>query len=280
MASSKQQADREFIHMGIQYISSSDDPSIAPFHLLKDSVLQNQHGLFAVEGLFLVQRLLESIYQPYAILLEESRLQELAGSIPANSQVFIASKKVISQIAGFDFHRGVIALGMRQSLPDIRNFTNFDDRLLFAICPEINDVENLGSIMRNAAAFAVDAVLMGPSCCDPFARRSLRASMGAVLKLALYSSRNLENDLRWLKEQQDFRFYATVLDENAVSLNQARRPHRLGILFGREAIGLEPEWLSFCDTLLTIPMQEGVDSLNVGVAAGIVFYHFTQIERG
>jgi tRNA G18 (ribose-2'-O)-methylase SpoU len=263
--------------MQIKHVSSLDDPSIIPFYSLKERTLASRHGLFVVEGFFLLQRLLLSPYCTQAILLEEKYIEKLSHIIPVDVQIYSCSKKLISQIAGFDFHRGVIALAARKPVQPIRNFKYFNTTsLLFVICPEINDVENLGVIMRNAAAFGVNAFIIGPRCCDPFARRALRASMGAAFQLPLFNSLNLENDLQWLTERFHFQFYAAVADGTASPLSQMHCPDHVGLLFGNEANGLDTKWIPYCAVRITIPMKTGVDSLNVAVASGIILHHFAR----
>jgi tRNA G18 (ribose-2'-O)-methylase SpoU len=265
-----------FMPMTIVTINSIDDPRIAAFTSLQDRTLALRHNLFVVEGEFLLQRLLTSSFQVRAVLVEEKRVAKIAGLFRSDTLVYTASSALLSRIVGFPFHRGVIGLGVRQPFPPLCHISPACSHLLYVICPEINDVENLGVMMRNAAAFGADGLVLGPMCCDPLARRAVRTSMGAVFKLPIFKSLNLESDLLWLRNQEGFQLYAAVLGGSAVPLSQMKRPARLGILFGTEANGLSAAWSDLCDSQVTIPMQMDTDSLNVGVACGIFLFHFTQ----
>ena len=151
-------------------------------------------------------------------------------------------------------------------------------RLTVVICPNCDNPENLGAIIRIGAAFGIDALLLGRGCCDPFSRRVLRVSMGAALRLPILESPDLERDARRLRDEWQVELIATVLDNTAEPLAQATKPIRLGLLLGNEADGLDARWQALCDRRLTIPMQAGTDSLNVAIAAGIFLHHFSSVE--
>ena len=144
--------------------------------------------------------------------------------------------------------------------------------LTLLICPETTQAENLGMVFRTAAAFAVDAVLLGPKTCDPLCRRALRTSMGGVLRVPFVQSSDLDSDLRSLKERWKVQLAGTVLADNAELLPNIAWPDRVGLMLGNEFEGLRDEWLALCDHKLTIPMAPGTDSLNLGVAAGVFVY--------
>jgi tRNA G18 (ribose-2'-O)-methylase SpoU len=151
-----------------------------------------------------------------------------------------------------------------------------NQRTTLVICPEIEKTDNLGSMIRVAAAFGADAMILGERSCDPFFRQSVRVSMGTVFFLPIVRSDDLARDLRRLREEFGVERIAGVLGDDAESLEGVRRAQRLGLLFGNEAQGLAREWLDLCDRRVTIPMKHGTDSLNVAVAAGVFLYHFTR----
>jgi tRNA G18 (ribose-2'-O)-methylase SpoU len=260
-------------------ITSLDDPRIWAYRNLKDRQLAREGGLFIAEGKFILQRLLASDFPIESVLLSERRAQEIAHSIRAEVPVYVAPEEVLNQIIGFKFHSGIIAVGRRKPGVPLEQLSAIhQSRATVVICPETATAENIGSLIRISAAFGVDAVLLGERCCDPFWRQSIRVSMGTIFSIPLVRSDNLLRDLRRLKESWGFEMVATVLDERAEPLSKASRIERVGILFGNEAQGLDRQTLDLCDRQITIPMRQGVDSLNVAVAAGIVLYHFSRSE--
>jgi len=139
----------------------------------------------------------------------------------------------------------------------------------------VHDPTNLGSVIRTAAAFGCTGLVLGSQCADPFSRRVLRVSMGAVLQLPMVESRNLAADLQSL-HQAGFTLAATVIDNAAEPLDTFQRPAKLALLLGSEGHGLTPQWLALCDRRITIPMQLGIDSLNVAAACAVFLYHCTR----
>lgn len=258
-------------------LTQAHDERIAVYHCLKDKSLARQQGLFVVEGEHLVRRLLTSILPIHSLLMTEQQLRARPWDIPPDIPVYLTDRSLLSEIVGFDFHRGVLAMGHR---PQPKNYifawTDLSaiDRLL--ICPEINDVENLGSILRSAAGLGFAHVLLGPSCCDPWSRRAIRTSMGTVFKLQLAHSQDLIQDLNTLQRDYGFQWHTSVIDPNACRLKEVMPPAKVGLLLGSEAHGLPDDIMALAHQEVTIPMALHTDSLNVGVAAGIFMHHYSR----
>ena len=140
-----------------------------------------------------------------------------------------------------------------------------------AVLEGINDHENLGALFRNAAALGVDAVLLGPGCADPLYRRSVRVSMGHVLRVPFAPLSRWPGDLRVL-QAAGFRIVALTPAADAVPLAQAGvATGRVAWLLGAEGPGLSAAALGAADLVVRIPMVPEVDSLNVATAAAIAF---------
>lgn len=258
-------------------IESLDDPRVRMYRHLKASNLLRDGRLFIAEGTKLVERLLASDFQTESVLIAERREAEWGPKVPPDVPLYVVPQEVGEQLTGFNFHVGVLACGVRQPDRLLDDTLPRDTaRLTVVICPNCDNPENLGAIIRIGSAFGIDALLLGRSCCDPFSRRVLRVSMGSALWLPIIESPDLERDVRRLREEWKLELIATVLDDTATPLSNAVRTNRTGLLFGNEADGLDEHWQSLCDHRLKIPMRPGTDSLNVAVAAGIFLHHFTQ----
>ena len=269
-------------------IDSLDDPRVAAYHDLKAQRLVRDGNLFIAEGTKIVERLLASDYRTQSVLIAERREAEWAAKVPADVPLYVIPQELGEQLTGFNFHVGVLACGRRkpsrsldEALQEKRVFPTLapasaeQARLTVVVCPNCDNPENLGAIIRIGAAFGIDALLLGRGCCDPFSRRVLRVSMGAALRLSILESPDLERDLRRLRDEWQVKLFATVLDDAAEPLVQVAKPLRLALLFGNEADGLDARWQTLCDRRLTISMQPGTDSLNVAIAAGIFLHHFS-----
>jgi tRNA G18 (ribose-2'-O)-methylase SpoU len=239
-------------------------------------------NLMALEGSILVQRARNLGIEIRTLVCVPSRLPWALSLLGTDSrdQITTVPEEEISRVAGFSFHRGVLALAQRpepNSLSMLEPFRAGDSeckgrkeiRTVLAL-PEILDPENLGSAFRSAAALGCQALLLGPKGPDPLSRRVLRVSMGASLSLP-WARMDGPEELEFLV-RSGYELAAAVLDPTAVALDSYRRPCRLALVIGNEAFGLSSPWLERCQTRLTLPMGEGVDSLNLAVAAALFLY--------
>ena len=133
-------------------------------------------------------------------------------------------------------------------------------------------------LARVAAGLGVGAMVLGPRCADPWYRRAVRVSMGAVFKLPMVRLTDLNAGLNSLRDRHGYSLIATVINPEATPLDEATpAPNtKPAILLGSEGYGLAPETIAQCDEQVRIPMHAEVDSLNVAVAAGIVLYHYAR----
>lgn len=263
--------------MSAERISDLNDERLAPYRALKDRELaRDGSGRFIAEGENVVRRLLASRFPTESVLVPERRAEDIAAIVPQDVPLYVVPNSLIHEIVGFRFHQGVIACGRRTPRTSLEQLaSSWGERVTLVICPDLNNTENLGSLIRIAAGFGAEAMILGPQSCDPFFRQSIRVSMGTVFSLPIVESDDLARDLRELSERWSVELIATVLDPTAEPLSRARRRDRTGILFGNEAHGLDETWQAMCDRRVTIPMHHNTDSLNVAVAAGVVMYHFT-----
>ena len=261
--------------MSVHHIDTFGDPRVANYRNLKDRELDRRGRFFIAEGEHLVRRLLASDFEVDSVLLAERRVEEMAPIVPPHVPVYVVTQARMTEILGMQFHSGVMACGKRKPPMTLDQVVPKDrDQLTLVICPEIANVENIGSLIRLSAGFGADAVILGERCHDPFWRQSIRVSMGTIFKLPLLHTDNLMRDLRRLKAEWKVELIATVLDTSAEPLSQANRSAKIGLLFGNEAQGLDAESIATCQRKVIIPMQHETDSLNVAVAAGIVLFHF------
>lgn len=258
-------------------IESLDDPRVEPYRNLKMKNLQRGGQHFIAEGKKVVERLLLSPYETASVFISRKRLPEWEDKVPADVPLYVAEQEVVSALVGFDFHVGVVGCGVRNPKTTVDGLLDSNaKRMTVVACPACDNPENMGAIVRISAAFGVDALLLGKGCCDPFGRRVVRVSMGTTFSLPIVECADLSRDLWRLKQEMRFQLGATVLDEAAEELDQAKRPDRFAVLMGNEDAGLDGNWVGLCDRTLTIPMCRGTDSLNVAVATGIVLHHLTR----
>lgn len=262
-------------------VEDLSDPRLNPYRQLPSSRREQRERVFIAEGHWLVERLWTSSHEVVSVLISRERVGDLPQDLVEKVPVYVVTKGELAEVVGYDFHRGVLACGRRRAVPGVRESR---DRLsleaaTLLVADGVVDPENLGSLLRNAAAFGVHGVILGPGCADPFSRRVLRVSMGNVLRIPLMQSDNLASDLRFLRSELGYRAYATVLDPAATPIWEVPRPAKLIWVLGSEGHGISTETIRECDCQVTIPMQGGTDSLNVATAAALFLYDFEVRRR-
>lgn len=258
-------------------IDSLEDPQLEPYRQLKGTNRTHEMGMMVAESVRVVRRLVESECQTVSLLVSHRKIDKFSGWIPDGLPVYVIDHEQAEQLIGFDFHSGVLGCGIRPLPPLLDELVDTEiSRQSLVVCPRVTDPENLGVIIRLAAAFGISGMLLGPGTADPFSRRALRVSMATALTMPLYFSDDIGDDLQQLKRRHGFQVVGTVASESAIALPEARRPERMVLMFGNEAHGLDPDLLELCDETWTIPLPGEIDSINVAVAAGIFLYAISQ----
>jgi tRNA G18 (ribose-2'-O)-methylase SpoU len=257
------------------HIEQLDDPRIAAYRNLRDRTLRGE-SIFIAEGCVVVERLLRSRYPAESVLMAEEHAAAFAAMTPG-CPLYVASPELIREIAGFNFHMGALAVGRRPAGMRLDEVVAgpLNAACCVIVCPAVTKPENLGLLFRSAAAFGLRGIVLGRHCCDPLSRRCVRVSMGAVLAVPFTRSDDVAADMAVLRRDWRFERVAAVLDETAERLDRFVPAERTALVFGNEFDGLAAAWLAECDRRVTIPMSQSVDSLNLGVAAGIFIHHWS-----
>ena len=180
--------------MKIEEVKSIEDPSIKEFLSLKDKTL-NLNEQIIVESEKVVLKLLSSdtpAIKVFAHLDFIEKHSELLSSKKA--LVYTASKDIMQGIVGHKLHHGVMALASR---PKYISMSELQDKVL--VLNGLTSPENIGTIVRNAAAFSINSIIIDSRTCSPYARRCIRVSMGNIFKVKVYKSENLKKDLEILQ---------------------------------------------------------------------------------
>ena len=256
---------------------SIDDPRLDSYRDLKRINSPHSAHEFIVEGEKLVERLVDTGWPLLSVLLAETHVERYARRLPPDVRIYVLPPCDVESLIGFKFHRGILACGRRPTNPDLAELIlPLDKPVFILVAVDVHDPENLGTIIRTAASFNIDAILLSEQCPNPFSRRVLRTSMGSVLHVPISVIPDPAATLRWLRESAEVETAASVLNPKAVPLESFLRPSRFGLVIGNEGNGLPQSCVDACSRLVTIPMAEGIDSLNVSVAAGIMLHHFSR----
>lgn len=264
--------------------TARDEQLLGDYRALSDPnrqrVVERRGGYFVVEGRFALEALLESTYPIRSVLVAAPQAAAITELVGERAPVIVRPKADLATITGFPFHRGVLAAANRTRPPLLRDLVTHARTV--AVLEGLNDHENLGALFRNAAAFGVDAVLLDPTTADPLYRRSVRVSLGHVLRVPWVRLKRLSGGLDALRVQ-GFELVALTPNPHAESIDEyahelAERvatpppPVRIALLLGAEGTGLSPAALAAATRRVRIPIMPGVDSLNVATAAAVAFH--------
>ena len=274
----------------ITEIEDLDDPRLDDYRDIRDRELHGRDGLdgdgppgrgglFIGEQLLVVERMLGLPGVTRSVLIAPRWRDRVGPLAPPQVPVYVAPLTLMKRVAGFDIHRGVLAVGNRASVEREGLELPPDGPLTLLLCEEIRNIDNIGLLFRNAAAFGVDGVLLSPRCHDPLYRKSLRVSIGHALTVPFARSRDWPADLGRLRAKS-VTLIAAATAPDAVDLETLSCPRRVGLLVGSEYDGLPAATLKLADHIARVPMAAGVDSLNVAVAAAVCLHRFSTGRRG
>lgn len=262
--------------MRIERIADAADPRLADYRDLTDvalrRVLEPEGGLYIAESAKVIARAIAAGHRPRSVLVQAKWLPDIEPLMTdAAVPVYVVEPDIAEALTGYAVHRGALASMHRPVLPPVGEVVA--GARLVVVLDDIVDHTNVGAIFRAAAALGADAVLVSPRCADPLYRRSVRVSMGTVFQVP-WTRLPEWDEARGILHEAGFELAALALADDAVPLDEFRehRPERVALLLGAEGDGLSRRALEAADTVVTIPMAGGVDSLNVAAASAVAMW--------
>lgn len=260
-----------------QEVNDLTMPELQVYRGLTDRQLRNlvnpSEALMVVESPKVIKTALMAGCRPVSLLAERKHLDgdaaPIVAMLPGDVPIYTGSRELLAGLTGYSLTRGVLSAMHRPDVAEPEVVCQGATRV--CVIAGVCDTTNIGSIFRSAAALGIDAILLTRDSCDPLNRRSIRVSMGTVFQVPW----TWIDSVSQLKEM-GFTTAAMALRSDSVPLDDpelARTP-KLAIIMGTEGEGLPDEIIGEADKVVLIPMSNGVDSLNVGVAAGIAFWQF------
>lgn len=266
---------KELKGMQITEVTDARDPRLSVFSTLTEAQLRNrlepEKGIFIAESPKVIRVALQAGYEPVALLCERKHITGDAADIVAkmgSRPIYTGNRDVLSALTGYTLTRGVLCAMHRPTERKVEEVCNDAKRIV--LIHGVVDSTNIGAIFRSAAALGIDSVLLTRDSCDPLNRRAVRVSMGSVFLLPWTWADNPYQTLRGL----GFKTAAMALTERSIPLDAPclAAEERLAIVMGTEGDGLPAQAIEGADYVVRIPMQHGVDSLNVAAASAIAFW--------
>lgn len=263
-------------------ILDPEDKRISPYYSLKGKKLESD-GIFIGEGDKIVKLMIRRGLSITSLLVGRDGLSRHRGIIKTLSckgvPVYVAERDIVESIIGFRFHRGILAAARCPEKNTVRELFNVSRTpSLIAALDGVNDPQNVGLIVRNAAAFGADALIIDSSTHDPYYRKSVRVSMGTLFNLPICYEADIRDALLWLKKAHSVRIIAATLNRKAKDICKVRFSGNICLVFGNEDRGVSSAIADIADVEVRIPISESVDSLNVASASAVLLYAASRVK--
>ena len=253
-------------------ISAKDNARIKRvIKLQKSSRFRREEGVFVLEGL----RTIDDAADNGICLLELFVTKEAYEKHPSDIKKFalsseykaIISSSVAKSISDTVSTQGIFAVA---EIPDGVKEISQDKK--YIALENLQDPSNLGAIARTAEALGIDGIIMTLDSCDPYSPKSLRASMGTLLRLPLIFTENMSEFVK----NCGVKSYACVAHGQAEKIGDVPFDGGCICIIGNEANGITENTVCACNKSITIPMKGRAESLNAAAAASIVMWEMVK----
>lgn len=267
----------------VQKITALDLPELEPYRTLRRQEAHRQQRIFVVEGEKTLRRLLLSSFLVQSVLITEewfSVFEQELNRRPENIPVYLAQKSLLEEMVGFSMFQGILAVAKIPAPPALEILLSHAAKPnLFVATDGVSNAENLGTLVRNCAAFSVQALLISRTSSSPFLRRAVRSSMGGIFQIPVLEGLNLVETLGELRRKK-IRCLAAHPRVGGKILPQTDLGESCCVVFGNEAQGISREVLAACDEAVAVPMPAAVDSMNVSSAGAVFLYEVWRQRLG
>ncbi len=244
--------------------------------LCADSSYRRKTGLFFLEGLRLCCDAAENGIIPENVFVTESAMEkhaeELRVLLSAGQENFIITDEISDKLSDTKSSQGVFCVC--KTLDKFSNIDKINYNGIYIAMENIQTPDNLGSAARTAEALGLDGMIVCGGC-DIYNPKALRASMGSLLRLDVFSVSDLPAFISECNEN-GMNTYAAVPDNSALPVTQIDRTKGIVCVVGNEGNGLTEKTISACCNKITIPMKGRAESLNAAAAACMIMWEMVR----
>ena len=275
--------------LGAEIITSRQNRTVVEVGKLTDRRAREEGGCFRFDGVKLATEAVRNgLFLPLMLLRESNadglrdRLLHDTGKAPADcaERVLTLSDRVFDRISEEKSPEGVICVA--KYLDKCKKIaTIYSDGKIPAadetvvLLESVRDPANVGAIIRSAAAFGVDRLILSEDCADVYNAKAVRASMGTLFGQRIDRVGDLCGVIGQLRAHGR-RVFAAALDERARRLGEFETSEGDCVVIGNEGHGLSEAVLNAADERVFIPMSGRAESLNAAVAASVLMWEFAK----
>lgn len=253
--------------------STSNDKIKYMEKLRKSASFRHEEGLFPVEGIRMIREVPDERLE--TLFYTEKAYLRYKDEISALSQKAVeVSEACMNRMSDTETPQGIIAaVSMKTS--GLRDIIDEADPLIL-ILEKLQDPGNMGTIIRTAEAAGVTGIIVSSDSSDIYNPKVIRSTMGAILRVRIYVSDDLVEDIRLIREK-GVKVYAMHLQGDEFYAKDFTKG--TAFLIGNEGNGLSEAVSNEADELMRIPMMGSVESLNAAVSASVVSYEALRQRR-
>lgn len=247
----------------VKVIRSRENKAIKEIKKLHERKYRNLQKKFIVEGQRFVKEALESDFEIEYIIISENMQGKFSDLKIKEDCQLIVSEAIFKELCDTKMPQGILAIVKNKDI-HIENNAGF-----YVLIDKVQDPGNMGTIIRTANAAGANGVILTKGTVDIYNEKTLRSTMGSIFKIPII----IDEDLKFVNELKEdgFRLICSSLDTDK-NFYQVNLGGKVIIAVGNEGNGISDEIYNICDDRVKIPMPGSAESLNVGIASGIMMF--------
>jgi TrmH family RNA methyltransferase len=268
----------------VDLITSKSNSTIVKIGKLETKKYRYEEQLFVCNGIKLFLEAAKYGAKIRYIVLknsadfEEKIIKEIKAEKLKGADIICVSDEVFEKLSEENSPQGIICVcqfmeNMHTFSTTVKN-VNQDERVI--ILESIRDPGNLGTIIRNAVAFGFDKIILSSDCADIYSSKVIRSAMGATFKIKIDIVSNIVMSIIDLRTS-GYNVLGAALIENSKILGEYQISPKDIFVIGNEGHGLSSQVIEACDDTVYIPMCDNTESLNAGMAAGIIMWEQSKL---
>ncbi|MBQ7352909.1 MAG: RNA methyltransferase [Clostridia bacterium] len=260
-------------------ITSKTNSTIVKIGKLMNKKSRNEDHLFVCNGIKLFEEAVNcKVEIPYIVLNNNSEFSDniilkLKSCIKNHTKIICVTEQVFEKLSDEKSPQGIVAVC--KFLNNITTRFTFVENEKVMMLESVRDPGNVGTIIRNAAAFGIDSLVISSDCADVYSSKVVRAAMGAIFKVKICIVDNLSEVILYFKSNNRRVMTAALTKKSRILTKNSLTPTDI-IIIGNEGHGASNEVISLCDETILIPMAENTESLNAAIAAAIFMWELNK----
>jgi len=260
----------------IKTITSRTNPIVAETAKLKERKYREEKRLFCFEGVKLFEEAVSAEIGIEYIMMTEKYIEKYS-HLSDRYELIQVTDDIIKKISEEKAPQGIICTARYIDISSnilYNSILNGSSQKRIFMLSSVADPGNVGTVIRSAAAFGIDGLIVSSDCADLFSQKTVRASMGALFREKIARCDSTVEAIKELRSR-GFKVCAATLAKDSIPLDKLVYSEKTAILLGNEGHGLSEDEIAECDCSVIIPITPDAESLNVSVAAGVLMYDST-----